>query len=305
MSQFGFVPAVGWGRQEYAMKLSAVLIARNEEAVIGRALASLRGFDEIVVLDTGSSDRTMAIAEALGARVEGGFAWSDDFAAARNDAAARARGEWILSVDCDWECLTHGDVVRAEIGRLARLGAEAGLCRAVNGPGSEHWMSVLWKRGRAHWVGPVHECLSVNSGLKTAIDFRIGQSPAKAKDRLRNIRILRKSDLRRPRHQFYLGRELYERGQFAEAIAWLTIYLRNGQFLAEVAEAQLTIARCHWQLGQGDQARQVCLRAITCNPDFAEALRFMAEMHNEPWQAKWRRLAAAATSEDVLFLRSA
>ncbi len=182
------------------MKLSAVLIARNEEAMIGRALASLRGFDEIVVLDTGSGDRTIAIAEEMGARVETGFAWCDDFAAARNAAAGKARGAWILSVDCDWECLTHGDAVKAEIDRLTRLGAQAGLCRAMHGPGFEHWMSVLWQRGSAEWVGPVHECLSAYTGQKAAVDFRIGQSPAKAKDPMRNIRILRKSDLRRPRH---------------------------------------------------------------------------------------------------------
>jgi hypothetical protein len=117
-------------------------------------------------------------------------------------------------------------------------------------------MTVLWQRGAGEWVGPVHEYLNV-AAHRTAIAFRIGQSPAKAKDPLRNLRILRRSDLRRPRHQFYLGRELYERGRFAEAIAWLTVYLQNGQFLAEVAEAHLTIARCHWQLQQGDRAAGV------------------------------------------------
>lgn len=288
------------------MKLSAVLIAKDEEAMIGRALASLDGFDEIVVLDTGSNDLTATIARTMGATVH--YApWADDFAAARNAAAAQATGDWLLSVDCDWELLTPAEGVRAECERLQSIGYKGGLCKAIHGPGYEHWLTVLSARGAGQWVGPVHEYLNVPSH-KTAIQFRIGNSPNRTRDPLRNLRILRKAivdEPENPRHQFYLGRELYEKGQFAEAIAWLGIYLKNGQFLAEVAEAHLTIARCHWQLGQGDKARHHCWLAISCNPDFAEALRFMAETHDEPWKTKWRRLAAAATNDDVLFLRAA
>lgn len=291
------------------MKLSAVLIARNEEAMIGRCITSLRhpgspGFDEIIVLDTGSSDRTVELAADAGVTVHTDFAWRDDFAAARNAVASKATGDWIVSVDCDWELLTPAETIRVECERLQRLGYKAGLCKAQHGQGSEHWLTVLWQRGAGQWVGPVHEYFNAHAH-KTGVSFKIGNSPNKARDPLRNIRILRRSDLRNPRNQFYLGRELYEKGQFAEAIGWLGVYLKNGQFLAEVAEAHLTIARCHWQLGQGDRARQSCLMAVTCNPDFAEALRFMAEIHDEPWKTKWLRLAGAAKSEDVLFLRAA
>lgn len=286
------------------MKLSAVLIARNEEAMIGRCLSSLQGFDEIVVLDTGSTDRTVEIAADAGCFVHTDFAWCDDFAAARNAATVKATGDWILSVDCDWELLTPAEGIRAECERLQSIGYRAGLCKAIHGPGNEHWLTVLWARGAGEWVGPVHEYFNAHAH-KTGVAFRIGQSPAKLRDPLRNLRILRKADLTVPRNQFYLGRELYEKGRFEESIAWLGVYLKNGQFLAEVAEAHLTIARCHWQSGQGDKARSACLKAITCNPDWAEALRFMAVLHGEPWKSKWSRLASAATNEDVLFLRAA
>lgn len=287
------------------MLLSAVMIARNEEAMIGAAIGSLRGFDEIVVLDTGSSDRTVEIASDAGATVHTGWRWRDDFAAARNEVTACATGDWVLSIDADWQLECHGDVVRAEAERVERLGGAAALCRAVHAPGFEHWLTVLYKRGAVQWVGPVHECLSAWTPHKTAVSFRIGNSPAKAGDPERNLRILLKSDLTKPRHQFYLGREYYERGVFDQAIAWLKVYLSNGQFLAEVAEAHLTIARCHWRLGHAEEARRACLMAITCNPDFAEALRFMAAMHTEPWRRKWLTLAAAAKNEDVLFVRAA
>jgi tetratricopeptide (TPR) repeat protein len=102
---------------------------------------------------------------------------------------------------------------------------------------------------------------------------------------------------------FYLGRELYERKRFEEAIHWMQEYLKVGKWDAEIAEAHITIARCYWFTHQGDKARAECLQAIRTNPDFKEALMFMAVMHYEPWKHKWQRLADAATNEGVLFIR--
>jgi tetratricopeptide (TPR) repeat protein len=81
--------------------ISLCVIARDEEALIGDCLASARAFvDEIMVLDTGSTDRTAEIARHHGARVET-FQWRDDFAAARNAAIDVATGDWILMLDAD------------------------------------------------------------------------------------------------------------------------------------------------------------------------------------------------------------
>ena len=80
---------------------SAVLIARNEETTIDACLQSVRGLvDEIVVLDTGSSDQTRDRARNAGARVIDAQ-WRDDFSAARNEASTHARGRWIFSIDAD------------------------------------------------------------------------------------------------------------------------------------------------------------------------------------------------------------
>ncbi|MCB9915173.1 MAG: glycosyltransferase [Planctomycetes bacterium] len=81
--------------------VSACLIVRDEEANLGLCLAALAPFvDELCVLDTGSTDRTVAVAEAAGA-VVGRFAWCDDFAAARNASLELATKEWVLVVDAD------------------------------------------------------------------------------------------------------------------------------------------------------------------------------------------------------------
>lgn len=85
--------------------LSVCLIARNEEKNLPRALASIRGIaDEVIVADTGSTDRTIEIAKASGA-VVCRFPWCDDFSAARNFAISQARGDWIFWLDADEELL--------------------------------------------------------------------------------------------------------------------------------------------------------------------------------------------------------
>ena len=81
--------------------ISLCMIVRDEEPTLERCLESVAGaYDELIVVDTGSKDRTVAIAEASGARVEH-FEWRDDFAAARNHACSFASGEWIFMIDGD------------------------------------------------------------------------------------------------------------------------------------------------------------------------------------------------------------
>ena len=83
------------------MRVSATLIVKNEAPRLAECLGSIAGVvDEIVVVDTGSTDGSREIAAAGGARVHE-YAWHDDFAAARNHALGLARGEWILYVDAD------------------------------------------------------------------------------------------------------------------------------------------------------------------------------------------------------------
>lgn len=85
------------------MLLSAILIIKNEEECLSRCLESLRGVcQEIVVVDTGSTDRSVEIARRAGARVEF-FPWNGNEADARNHAVSQARGDWLLMVDADEE----------------------------------------------------------------------------------------------------------------------------------------------------------------------------------------------------------
>src|SRR5438309_3283180 len=108
-----------WGAEMGAkrVRLSLCMIVKNEERFIQDCLESAReAVDEMVVVDTGSTDRTVELAEQAGAQVSH-FQWCNDFAAARNASIERAKGAWVLWLDAD-ERLGPGSA--AELRRAIR-----------------------------------------------------------------------------------------------------------------------------------------------------------------------------------------
>jgi glycosyltransferase involved in cell wall biosynthesis len=91
--------------------LTLAMIAKNESERLPECLASVKPIvDEIVVLDTGSTDDTVEVARSLGARTFR-HDWSDDFSAARNESLRHATGDWILMLDAD-EIIAEPDLPR-------------------------------------------------------------------------------------------------------------------------------------------------------------------------------------------------
>ena len=83
------------------MKVTACSIVKNEEKNIVRSIQSYKNaVDEIIIVDTGSSDRTVELCEGLGARVLH-YEWDNDFASAKNAALEAATGDWVIFLDAD------------------------------------------------------------------------------------------------------------------------------------------------------------------------------------------------------------
>lgn len=152
-----------WGSDVVAplMLLSACLIVKDEEAMLGECLDSLAGVvDEIIVYDTGSTDATVALARAKGARVVEGY-WDDSFARARNAALAEATGEWVLSLDADERFLGDAASLRHFLASTEPA-VEAFLIPIENLQGAGNTRSVhtatrLFRRSRVTWRHRLHE----------------------------------------------------------------------------------------------------------------------------------------------------
>ena len=140
------------------MQLSLSMIVRNEAERLESCLASVAGFvDEMVVLDTGSSDATVAIAERCGAVVHR-LDWPGDFAPARNAALEHVRGEWVLVLDADERLLAEArDPLRRLLAQPELL--VVNLLRLERGARQSPYSRVsrLFRRHPAlHWSRPYH-----------------------------------------------------------------------------------------------------------------------------------------------------
>jgi glycosyltransferase involved in cell wall biosynthesis/tetratricopeptide (TPR) repeat protein len=107
---------IGKRKAESGNKLSVCLIVKNEEQFLAQCLKSVRSLaQQIVVVDTGSTDRTVEIAKEFGAEIHS-FGWCEDFAAARNAALEHVTGGWILMLDADEELSeTQHEKIRADM----------------------------------------------------------------------------------------------------------------------------------------------------------------------------------------------
>ena len=142
--------------------ISVCMIAKNEEKRIARCLESLvpYGF-EIVIVDTGSTDRTKEIASRYTSCIYD-FAWADDFSAARNFSLEKASNDWIFMMDCD-EWIESIDMEEFIYFRKHFSHAVGSITRQnLSGTPSQHWQTFdqterLFNRKRYQYTGRIHE----------------------------------------------------------------------------------------------------------------------------------------------------
>ena len=264
------------GSSPRCARVSLTIIVRDEEKNLSRCLESVRGiFDEIVVVDTGSVDRTPEIAREYGARVFD-FVWVDDFAAARNAALARARGDYAFWLDAD-------DVIEppereklvALAGRASRPPEEDASAAYVvkcacdpgeDGSGGEtvvDHIRLFPVRETIRWTYRVHE--QILPALRRAnvpvrwTDLTVRHTgysdrALRARKLVRDARILRDELDERPDDPFVLfnlGAIAVERQEWREALALLRRSLAGSAPTDSITrKLYALIARAHQMLGE-------------------------------------------------------
>ena len=225
-------------------RLTVCMIVKNEEQFIAQALQSVQPHaDQIVVLDTGSTDRTVAIAKQHGAEAHH-FEWCDDFAAARNAALEHARGDWVLIIDAD-EIVPSDEAhhLSTDLAQTNMLGYRLPLYNKIlNADGTDetadgqcHVPRLFRNAPSLHFVGRVHEQV-YSSVLARQLDWQMdsaighttlhhfGYTP-EIKDKQdkvkRNLRLLEKAVAEEPAEPTLLmnyALDLFNDGQFEAAL---------------------------------------------------------------------------------------
>ena len=289
-------------------KISASMIVKNEEACLEKCLKSLKELDEIVIVDTGSTDKTAEIARKYTDKYfPDEYVWNDNFAEARNYSIKKCSGDWIFIIDAD-EWLENGSMEKMRRA-IEKTENDCIYIKCIHEKSRwEHRQPRLHRnRGDIFWKGEIHNYLNINSNEILDDAYVIfGYSPAHKADPDRALRILKKvvgERLDCVREKFYLAREYSYRGEWIKTIYWCEEYIKKGFWAPERAEVFLLLARAYWHQQRGEDARDACLQAIKINADFKEALNQMAVMSGPKNMKKWERFARLARDEDVLFKR--
>jgi GT2 family glycosyltransferase len=272
--------------------VSLCLIVKDEEANLPDCLASAADLvNEIIVVDTGSTDRTKEIAARFGARVFD-FPWCDDFAAARNECLRHATGDWILWLDAD-DRLDEENRARLRA-LLSGLGDEnaayamKGLCLpdpVTKAATVVDHVRLFRNRPEIRWQYRVHEqilpAVRRAGGEVRWADVVIHHTgyrdPALRRRKLdRDLRLLHREDAEHPDDPFTLfnlGSVYQELGQPSEALAALRRSLERSHPRDSIVRKRYAlVVQCHRQLGQPREALAACQAGRGLYPDDAELL---------------------------------
>lgn len=270
-------------------RLALCMIVRDEEKLMRRALESAApGFDEIVIVDTGSKDRTCEIAASFPRTTVLDFEWRDDFSEARNFAFEHCRSEWMMWMDADDFLDPKSLPLLRDIRECPAEGApDAWAAPYFLSPDDPYksdthvWRErILHRRAfpAARWTGRVHERITPldPSRLGRLRDFRILHSKPVgqiAKSIERNLRILR-AELSAPtsrqkeaRLWALLSRELGRQADFEGArSAWEQAVARGTLSPEGLYAGFEDLAQLAFQAGEGETARSLVDRASRILP---------------------------------------
>jgi tetratricopeptide (TPR) repeat protein/SAM-dependent methyltransferase len=277
------------------------MIAKNEEANLPPCLGSVADLvDEMIVVDTGSTDRTREVAAQLGARVVD-FAWVDSFAAARNESLRHATSAWIFWLDGDeWLDADNRQRLRDLFAQLpdANVGyvmKQQSTSDPVSGDKSIFAQVRLFRNDpRIRWHYRVHEQILPaleQSGATIAftdivIEHAGYEEPALYRRKQeRNLQLLLREDAEHPNDPltlFNLGLTHHCLGNPTEAMAyWQRSLERSPATLSLVRKLYALLTKGHLQLGRRDEALAACRIGLVHYPDDVELLSLEAGLLSE------------------------
>ena len=257
------------------------MIVKNEEEVLSRCLSCIKDIaDEIIIVDTGSSDRTKEIA-ALFTPYIYDFAWCDDFAKARNFSFSKASMEYVMWLDADDIFTEQNQKLLLELKNslsgeidMVMMKYDVDFDKQGN-PIFSYYRERIFKRSMNYeWIGEIHEVIP-QTGKVIYKDISVYHKKLKANEPGRNLRIfermLREGKTLDPRQQYYYARELFYNHRTEDAIIQFTDFLKSKRgWIENNISACKDLAMCYYSKNQPDNALESLLWSLSYDKPRAE-----------------------------------
>jgi len=266
--------------------ISLCMIVKNEEEVLANCLGSVAEIcDEIIIVDTGSTDNTKEVARKFTDKIYD-FTWIDDFSAARNYSFSLATKDYILWLDAD-------DVILPEelkkFKKLKKHLPSHVYAVSMNyvletdekgNPTFHYRRNRLLKRSKGFkWVGAVHEYIAVYGNILEAdISIHHKKKHKKVDPQAigRNLKIyenrIKKGEEFSPRDLFYYANELKDHQQYKKAIIYYQEFLDGKKgWVEDNIRACIYMADCYGRLGEKDMQLMALLKTFQYDEPRSEA----------------------------------
>lgn len=261
--------------------ISLCMIVKNEEETLPRCLDSVQDIvDEIVIVDTGSTDRTKDIAARYTGKVFD-FAWIDDFSSARNYSFSLASKDYIFWLDADDVLLPEDAAKFSDLKASLDPAVDVVMMRYNTGFDADGRVTFSYFRERLSrrskgflWHEPVHEHLEMGGSIIYS-DICITHQKTRVSVPGRNLaiyeNILSQGGHLSPRGLYYFARELKDSGRYVDAATHFTRFLDGGQgWVEDNISACIELAACTAALGDAKVALKALLRSFEYDTPRAE-----------------------------------
>lgn len=290
--------------------------------MLPKCLKSIKGVDEIVIVDTGSTDKSIEIAKAAGAKVITSYKWNDHFSEARNVSKKHCTGDWLLIIDGDEILETSIPTIRQFVNEPFMKEREAIMFYVNTGREVNDQIRMFRNRPDIQWVGAAHNLPYVITPQgptrmteiqQSTFNVKANFSPNHLVDKDRTLRIMTNEIQKGPaaighsqytRYLYYLGREWLNRRDPFKVIWYLEEYVSLAQPTNEMADAYFLLATCYVDLMKIEKGIDMCFQAIKYMPNFKAAWALIHNLANKENQPMWERMFHMATNEGALFKRT-
>ena len=253
------------------MKLSVCMIVKDEEKNLSSCLDCVKNFaDEIIIVDTGSKDKTKQIAKRYTDKVYD-FKWCDDFSMARNYSFSLATKDYIMWLDADdFIPQKEQEKIKTLMQELDTTKFDCIMCYYVASIKNPQFLYYRERIVKNHfgfiWREPVHEAITPFGDIKYC-NIKIYHNKVQIKNPKRNLKIYQKLLKNKvplsPRGLYYYARELFYNGYYKKAITYFNKFLKSDGWVENKIDACIVKAECYLKLNRENDAFSTLLSSFS------------------------------------------